>query len=1025
MRKSFIITSILSSVALATVVVASTSSGTLRSLFKTLANPGSNNTLYLSNQKISTQSSSYSGEISANVYTDNNNPIEFKCANVINNVCGWQTILPGGYFYNPITNSSSHNKITGIESIRFNSNENKNLSLCYGYSLDNENIIYTYEKDLVPNETYSLDGLNPSYLYVKNNNDSNVNITDFNVSYSCVESAYPKQNLNILMIGNSFADDTLYYSENVAKSFGINLNLYDAYIAGCTIDQHYSNLTNDTASYSMRRYVDDEWSYNDNRTLAEIIDSHTWDIITFQQASAEVGRSNKYSNLGNLTSAVRSRVGSNPKFYWHQTWAYDKEYHDTGDQFSYFGNNQMTMFNAICDCYTNQVAPLNVFEKLISNGTAVQNLRSSYMKDTISRDLKHMSSVHGRFLLALNFVSQVYDIDFGKSACTFLPLEVDPSFMNVAYESVKNADKSPLICTNSVYQTRELTGYNLANYIEIDAELLGCSYWNSTDSNNYNKRISNEGGSVNYVSTKRFTQADLPIGSLVLVDDAFGVRPEAWVSDAKQSSRKGLDYSNVIEIDSAFWSGYTYRAFNIFKPGSSSPSLKGMFSQVFDGFHVYVPNSQMGGLTPKSANPNYSDDKNLFMSNGYNIDAYERMHLDPITGFYKCDSYYELTNSYSDDTAKKFLCTRPFYSANGDLPENTVIVVDSGYQWRSDCWGAQNTYSPRPDNVSNSFTILSSSFWSGLRRRTFNVSSINGYYVNQNYISFMNHLRIYVPISDDIEYEEPVPVVPETDFPEGTFSGSATVLGSSYTIVISIGYEGSNLVGVRLANSDAVATSISFNRSTKAVTITTTGSYSGYSYGTITGTYSKSEGKIKNVSCSGSISSYVSNNGNITCTKATSSNSPYFDDCDVATSVLQSRYKRRYMSGSWQVDNSNADRITCNMSEYVGGAASLKRKGYSGGAVALNFNNDFSPAIEVANVQFWVYNPSGSDIELRMWGYKANGFGSNFETGSVTALANSWTYVAMGFTKASIYNFQIADFNSTGVYLSFDNIYLF
>ena len=43
-------------------------------------------------------------------------------------------------------------------------------------------------------------------------------------------------------------------------------------------------------------------------------------------------------------------------------------------------------------------------------------------------------------------------------------------------------------------------------------------------------------------------------------------------------------------------------------------------------------------------------------------------------------------NSYVDGTAQQFVCTRPFFTANEDLPANTVIIVDSGYRWRSDCW---------------------------------------------------------------------------------------------------------------------------------------------------------------------------------------------------------------------------------------------------------------------------------------------------------------------------------------------------
>ena len=138
------------------------------------------------------------------------------------------------------------------------------------------------------------------------------------------------------------------------------------------------------------------------------------------------------------------------------------------------------------------------------------------------------------------------------------------------------------------------------------------------------------------------------------------------------------------------------------------------------------------------------------------------------------------------------------------------------------------------------------------------------------------------------------------------------------------------------------------------------------------------------------------------------------------------------MSGSWQVDNSNADRITSNTTEFVSGTGSLKIRGYSGGAVALNFKNDFSPALSVQNVQFWVYNPTNSDLTLRMWYYQASNFGSNGETGSVTAKKNQWTYVTMGFgignsnpTNRTIYNFQISDWNNDGAYLSFDNIVIF
>ena len=281
----------------------------------------------------------------------------------------------------------------------------------------------------------------------------------------------------------------------------------------------------------------------------------------------------------------------------------------------------------------------------------------------------------------------------------------------------------------------------------------------------------------------------------------------------------------------------------------------------------------------------------------------------------------------------------------------------------------------------------------------------------------------YLPFDDfEIYTASPYAIA---DYPEGTFKGSATVLGSSYSIVLAIGNQNNKLVAVSLANSDAVATGITYNPATKQITIPTTGDYKGYSYGTISGTYDKTNNRITGLACSGSISSHVSNNGSITANKAKSADG-FFNDCDGSTSSLQSTFKRRYMSGSWQVDTGNSDRITSNTIEYVCGTGSLKRRGYSGGAVALNLNSDISSTPKLKNIHFWVYNPSNSDITLRMWVYPATNLNSGDEMGSVTAKANGWTYCAMGFNSAvNTYNFQIADFGNSGTYLSFDNIYVF
>ena len=749
---------------------------------------GQKYTLTLANSKrISTRTSSYTDEISTTINTVDGNGVTFKASNVVVYNNGWQTINSGGYFYNPLDNSSNHNKISGIQSIKYEGIGK--LSLYYGNSINDTEIIYSHAKELSPGVVYNLADEHPNYFYIKNDTRSNINITEFKITYSCSDLGYARSSLNVLMIGNSFADDTIYYAARVAASYGVTLNIYNSYFGGCTIDQHYSKLQANSADYSMRSMNGSEWVYNNGMDLSSIISSQThWDVVTFQQASAVVGRSDSYTNLSNLVNAVKgfSSVNSDTKLFWHQTWSYSNNYQDYYDYFSYFGNDQSVMFSAINTCYQSQVVSTGLFDGLIPAGTAVQNIRTSYMKDTLNRDGKHMSEAHGRYLLSLNFFSSVFDVDLDLSPCNFLPTDINASYKTLCYESIRNAYKTPLSCTNSIYPVYEVAGYDLENdYFEIDAGLVGCSYWNSNE-----RKAHISGQSNRYVSTKKFTSSELPQGSIIVIDEPFGVIPDVWTSDSNQAESLSAIYNNVIEINSSFFNGYSHRAFDIFKPDgaggasilsevSSNNSTGEQYDQVIDGFHIYVPNSYSGTISPKGENTYYNSDKTVFTANALNIDAFERIHIDPITGFYKCDSYYYLGNSYVDATAQKFICTRPFYTANGDLPENTVIIVDSGYQWRSDCWTDHGTCT-RPNNVSTNLTRLSSSFMSEYRTRTFNVSySNNSTPIGQDFLSVINHFRIYVPISNDIEIEVPDTVTMCALGYASLNSMAASVLGSS------------------------------------------------------------------------------------------------------------------------------------------------------------------------------------------------------------------------------------------------------
>ena len=999
----------------------------LNKSFDVIRPRGTDYSLNFAGKQISDATASYSGEKTATVYTGRGNALTIKAANVIVNNDGWQTVLPGGYFYNPIDGTTDHNKISGMSSIGFTAESATTLSLHYGYTANDSSIIYSHKVSLEANTPYSFVDGAPSYFYLRNDGSSNVDITDFSINYTCVDQGYNKQDLNVLMIGNSFSDDTIYYASQIANSYGITVNVFDAYVASCTIDMHYNYLTNNSAVYTGKTVSGGSFVNLTDKTLTEILNYKTWDIITFQQGSAVSGLTSSYSHLEDLVEGVRAIVGNTPIFDWYQTWSYDSGLMDSSTDFSQYGNDNVAMFNAINTAYTSEVDSLGVFNKLIPAGTVVQNTRTSYMKETFTKDFRHMSSFHGRYLLGLNFISNVLDIDLDMSPCTYRPTQIDESFLNVAKESIRNAYKTPLAVTNSVYTVREIANHDLSLYTEIDAELVGCSYWNSTDSNNYNKRISNSSGSsIQYVTTKRFTSSTLPVGSLVVIGDTFGVRPEAWVTDAQQSTRPDETFDNVIEITSSFFSGYAYRAFNIFKQGASGKeSLKGQFNQVFDTFHIYVPNNSMAGLTPKSTNAAYASDKAVLKSNLINIDAFERLHLDPITGFYHCTNYADLTNSYVDDTAKKFMCSVPFFSANGDLPENTLIIVDGGYQWRSDAWGDHGKAASRPNNVTTNYTLLDASFWTGFRVRTFNVSSTSSSYVGQDYINFFNHMRIYLPVSDDI-YLEPEDTLTMTVL--GNAQAGSTLKNYGYdkiSIMITLTGDDTTHVVLKVLGDSVETSGYSYNKSTGKLSIQTVGyiitSPINIAIGTLSGDVDRDNEVISNITASGNIGSLLTDNGSITCS------SVYHNRCNQTTdAATQNIWQRRYwQNGSWQYNSGTGQWTTANstyhMEEDYSTGLRIANNTYTKTSFFLKNDLGNGSGITARHFSIWLFNPNGDFIKnFTFYIYKnastetsgANAHkvpGTNYASvHSVSTIATGeWVNIQCGFTATTIYNFSL------------------
>jgi len=243
----------------------------------------------------------------------------------------------------------------------------------------------------------------PYYTYELNGQQVTVYGTIESDSYDHVANI--RRSVKILAIGNSFSVDAMKnHLYDVFKSAEYDqVILGNLYIGGCSLDTHWNNIQGGLAAYQYQKNDDNgEWVYTENATALSALTDENWDYITIQQASPDSGRGNTYGNLQNIVNWVnQNKTNANAKVLWHMTWAYQQNSDHEG--FANYGNDQMTMYNAIVNAVQNNVLTVNGINGVIPAGTAIQNLRTSGLGDTLTADGYHLKDTYGDYTAALTW----------------------------------------------------------------------------------------------------------------------------------------------------------------------------------------------------------------------------------------------------------------------------------------------------------------------------------------------------------------------------------------------------------------------------------------------------------------------------------------------------------------------------------------------------------------------------------------------------------------------------------------------
>ena len=226
-------------------------------------------------------------------------------------------------------------------------------------------------------------------------------------SYNAVASV--RRSLKILAIGNSFSVDAMRnYLYDVLKSADYDqVILGNLYVGGCSIDTHWGYISANSGSYEYHKNDDNgKWVTTYGAKAMEALQDENWDIITVQQVSSNSGMPETFGNLQNLVSWVNQyKTNPNAKVLWHMTWAYQQD--STHEAFPNYGSDQLTMYNAIVNTVQNTVLNIEGIDGVIPAGTAIQNLRQSYLGDTLTADGYHLNDQHGDYTASLTWYAAI------------------------------------------------------------------------------------------------------------------------------------------------------------------------------------------------------------------------------------------------------------------------------------------------------------------------------------------------------------------------------------------------------------------------------------------------------------------------------------------------------------------------------------------------------------------------------------------------------------------------------------------
>lgn len=271
-----------------------------------------------------------------------------------------------------------------------------------------------------------------------------------------VPSLAEKDELKILLVGQSLGQDTVWYLHKVLKAEYPDKKFVvgDIY-KSLALNQHRENILNNAAVYFYYKFTDDDYQAMENVTIEMALKNEKWDLIIFNDATYNSTQAKEFTDGDHafMIDYIQKTAAPGYKLAYNCTWANPTDNALVGpgrmeppavvrERFvNEFGGSRNLYYQRLCENFKTYIETDPAYDIVFYPGTAIQYASETHgvpectdeRKYDLYRDYVHLSDF-GRLIAAYQLYAQIYELDkLEKVSVDLLPANMRASQFEKAF----------------------------------------------------------------------------------------------------------------------------------------------------------------------------------------------------------------------------------------------------------------------------------------------------------------------------------------------------------------------------------------------------------------------------------------------------------------------------------------------------------------------------------------------------------------------------------------------------------------